>query len=351
MLFYLVLLINIDNLTNSQHIAGLGDRHLENLLVDMTTGAVIQIDFGICFGMGSSVLAVPELMPFRLTPQLRAVLQPLDGVGLLRHYMIQCLQALREDATSGSNGSSGGSGEMVHSPSSSTSVGNASSKGAAGKVKTGGAAGKGTAITTEDALPPQSYSGIIPNALEVYLNDPVVDWLKGAATAAEKAKTTAAVKPTAKAAANTSTAHSSNASSSAADSADAAAAESMREEWAERRQDIKWEPRRRVHLAVQKLIGADPVSVLLLDLGMNQWVRKENTLPALTKIITASAEGKGSAGSGSGETGSGSSSASSGSISDGMQTLSVGRQVDKLINIATDPDVLVRQWCGLQTWL
>lgn len=44
-------------------IAGIGDRHLENLLIDVTTGSVIQIDFGICFGMGSSVLQV-DIMRF-----------------------------------------------------------------------------------------------------------------------------------------------------------------------------------------------------------------------------------------------------------------------------------------------
>jgi hypothetical protein len=66
---------------------------------------------------------------------------------------------------------------------------------------------------------------------------------------------------------------------------------------------------------------------------MNQFVAKEKSLPALQAIITASAEGAaGSAGS-----------------SEGL--LTVGLQVDRLINIATDPDVLVRQWGGLQTWL
>lgn len=41
---------------------GIGDRHLENLLIDVTTGSVIQIDFGICFGMGSSVLQVSVIV-------------------------------------------------------------------------------------------------------------------------------------------------------------------------------------------------------------------------------------------------------------------------------------------------
>lgn len=77
------------------YILGLGDRHLDNLLLDEGTGGIVQIDFGICFGMGTSVLHVPELLPFRLTRQLTGLFRPLDGRGLLRHYMISVLQAIR----------------------------------------------------------------------------------------------------------------------------------------------------------------------------------------------------------------------------------------------------------------
>jgi hypothetical protein len=283
---------------------GIGDRHLENLLVDTTTGAVLQIDFGICFGMGASVLQVPELLPFRLTPQLRAVLQPLDGVGLLRHYMVQCLQVLREDAC------------PLGPP-----AAVAASSSAAGKA-TKSSKGSSSASTTT-ALP-ATYSGIIPNALEVYLNDPVVDWLKGAVSH--------------KAGKPVSSSHAAAASGAgAADAAAESLAASMREEWQERREDLQWEPRRRVHIAVQKLQGADPAATLLQDLSMNQFVQREKSLPALEAIATASAAAGGAAGAGAGEGAPG--------------VLSVGHQVDRLISIATDPDVLVRQWGGLQTWL
>ena len=77
------------------YVLGLGDRHLENLLLDERTGGIVQIDFGVCFGMGQSVLPVPELIPFRLSPQLRGVLKPLNGTGLLRHYMVQAMGLLR----------------------------------------------------------------------------------------------------------------------------------------------------------------------------------------------------------------------------------------------------------------
>lgn len=276
--------------------------------MDVTTGAVIQIDFGYCFGMSASVLRVPELLPFRLTPQLRAVLQPLDGVGLLRRYMMQCLQALRADASSAG----------LTPPA--IDVGSGSHSKATGKAKSS----KNDAADASDQ-PPESYSGIIPNALEVYLNDPVVDWVKGStANKGGKAVTAAGAKK------GTSSSAAGTAASAAADAESAAA--SLREEWTERREDMQWEPRRRVHIAVQKLTGADPAAVLLMDLQMNAFVRQEKSLSALQAIVTTAANG-----------------GSRGNSVDGV--LCVGQQVDRLINIATDPDVLVRQWSGLQTWL
>ena len=50
----------------SGYILGIGDRHLENFLINYSNGEVISIDFGYSFGAGIG-LAVPELMPFRLT--------------------------------------------------------------------------------------------------------------------------------------------------------------------------------------------------------------------------------------------------------------------------------------------
>mmetsp|Transcript_26184 Transcript_26184/g.18586 ORF Transcript_26184/g.18586 Transcript_26184/m.18586 type:complete len:87 (+) Transcript_26184:412-672(+) len=50
----------------ASYLIGIGDRHMENFLVDTTDGEVLGIDFGIAFGSGIQ-LAIPELMPFRLT--------------------------------------------------------------------------------------------------------------------------------------------------------------------------------------------------------------------------------------------------------------------------------------------
>jgi hypothetical protein len=77
------------------YILGIGDRHLENFLVDRNDGGLLAIDFGISFGSGVG-LGVPELIPFRLTRQLRSVLSPEGVNGQLRQIMVHCLKALRK---------------------------------------------------------------------------------------------------------------------------------------------------------------------------------------------------------------------------------------------------------------
>jgi serine/threonine-protein kinase ATR len=48
---------------------GLGDRHLENILIDTTTGALMHVDFACLFDHGLN-LETPEKVPFRLTQSL-----------------------------------------------------------------------------------------------------------------------------------------------------------------------------------------------------------------------------------------------------------------------------------------
>ncbi|KAJ8715855.1 hypothetical protein PYW08_013140 [Mythimna loreyi] len=51
------------------YIIGLGDRHMDNVLVDLTSGEVVHIDYNVCFEKGKT-LRVPEKVPFRMTPNM-----------------------------------------------------------------------------------------------------------------------------------------------------------------------------------------------------------------------------------------------------------------------------------------
>ncbi|CAI5476626.1 unnamed protein product [Closterium sp. Yama58-4] len=59
------------------YILGIGDRHLDNILWDLSSpylaGSVVHIDFTVAFDRGR-LLKVPELVPFRLTTTLRGAM-------------------------------------------------------------------------------------------------------------------------------------------------------------------------------------------------------------------------------------------------------------------------------------
>ncbi|KAI9025750.1 hypothetical protein CLU79DRAFT_699113, partial [Phycomyces nitens] len=80
------------------YLLGIGDRHMENFLLDMTSGRLISIDFGYAFGAASELLPVPEIIPFRLTNQLVGVLQPLGVSGALEVAMTNILKAIQNDS-------------------------------------------------------------------------------------------------------------------------------------------------------------------------------------------------------------------------------------------------------------
>lgn len=77
------------------YVLGIGDRHLDNFLLDLSDGRVVGIDFGVSFGAGASLLPVPELMPFRYTRQMDAVFLPYDGKNLMAQEMQRVFEALR----------------------------------------------------------------------------------------------------------------------------------------------------------------------------------------------------------------------------------------------------------------
>uniref|UniRef100_A0A914GZ67 Serine/threonine-protein kinase ATR n=1 Tax=Globodera rostochiensis TaxID=31243 RepID=A0A914GZ67_GLORO len=70
---------------------GLGDRHGENMLLDVKTGDLIHVDFNILFDKGE-YLKVPEIVPFRLT---RNMVDGFGATGVEGTFRRSCEKALR----------------------------------------------------------------------------------------------------------------------------------------------------------------------------------------------------------------------------------------------------------------
>ena len=62
----------------SSYLLGIGDRHLNNMLMVQGTGQVVHIDSTVCFDQGAA-LRVPEVVPFRLTQMLVTAFGPLGA--------------------------------------------------------------------------------------------------------------------------------------------------------------------------------------------------------------------------------------------------------------------------------
>lgn len=78
------------------YILGIGDRHVQNILIDCNTAEVIHIDFGIAFEQGK-ILPHKELIPFRLT---RDIVSPMGvcGVdGIFRKTCENTMEILRQN--------------------------------------------------------------------------------------------------------------------------------------------------------------------------------------------------------------------------------------------------------------
>merc|ERR1719245_1067739 len=58
---------------------GLGDRHLENIMLNTKTGEILHVDFNSLFFHGA-LLPIPEVAPFRFTQNI------VDGLGLLKEH-------------------------------------------------------------------------------------------------------------------------------------------------------------------------------------------------------------------------------------------------------------------------
>ena len=137
------------------------------------------------------------------------------------------------------------------------------------------------------------------------------------------------------------------------------------------RDDPSWEPRRRVQASVRKLQGASPATLLIEELGINKRVKMEKSFDALSSMIknacgkveedstTATTSSRHVAATGKRGSSGGSQRAPSGggrranvaADSAGDVELPVESQVDALIALATDPNIVVRQWVGLAPWI
>lgn len=76
------------------YVIGLGDRHLDNMLLDLRTGEVVHIDYNVCFEKGKN-LRVPEKVPFRMTPNVETALGVTGVEGQFRLACEQVLKVLR----------------------------------------------------------------------------------------------------------------------------------------------------------------------------------------------------------------------------------------------------------------
>jgi hypothetical protein len=73
------------------YIIGLGDRHLDNILLDLSTGEVIHIDYNICFEKGKT-LRVPEKVSCRLTQN---IVNAFGITGIEGTFRMSCEHILR----------------------------------------------------------------------------------------------------------------------------------------------------------------------------------------------------------------------------------------------------------------
>ncbi|XP_066926510.1 serine/threonine-protein kinase SMG1-like [Clytia hemisphaerica] len=77
------------------YIIGLGDRHLDNILVDLTSGEVVHIDYNVCFEKGK-LLRVPERVPFRMTQNMQDALGVTGVEGVFRASCEAIMTTLRQ---------------------------------------------------------------------------------------------------------------------------------------------------------------------------------------------------------------------------------------------------------------
>lgn len=75
-------------------VIGLGDRHSENILIDTQNGECVHVDFDCIFDKGLN-LPKPEVIPFRLTPNMIDAMGPTGWEGTYHGGIINAMNTLR----------------------------------------------------------------------------------------------------------------------------------------------------------------------------------------------------------------------------------------------------------------
>lgn len=78
------------------YIIGLGDRHLDNMLIDKCNGRVIHVDFNLLFHQGET-LPCPEVVPFRLTHNIVAAFGSMGTEGNFRKVCEITMRVMRKE--------------------------------------------------------------------------------------------------------------------------------------------------------------------------------------------------------------------------------------------------------------
>ncbi|KAI9209426.1 uncharacterized protein BJ171DRAFT_117404 [Polychytrium aggregatum] len=78
------------------YLIGLGDRHLDNILFDPSSGDVLHIDYNVCFEKGRK-LRIPETVPFRLTQNFLSALGITGIEGTFRIACEHTMQVMRRN--------------------------------------------------------------------------------------------------------------------------------------------------------------------------------------------------------------------------------------------------------------
>ncbi|CCH61863.1 hypothetical protein TBLA_0F03250 [Henningerozyma blattae CBS 6284] len=78
------------------YMLGLGDRHCENILLDIETGKVLHVDFDCLFDKGK-ILPIPEIVPFRLTGNMVDALGVVGTEGTFKKSSEVTVKVVREN--------------------------------------------------------------------------------------------------------------------------------------------------------------------------------------------------------------------------------------------------------------